>query len=218
MGLKDLIARYVAGPKIYGDGLGRHAREEGSALATTLLWSHGTMPQGGQTTIFDTFADMEAAGFTPRFKERAADLTSLTVDEQLLFKNLQTAMISFASTVNTNGAMNYMRQENASKFRNGFELSLLQSMVDCGLVGSIEAAKAAVLSLRRNIDFTLTSMVLNTEKPASGDILELSIVGAVHLSQAKLRYGFVREGMINVVPFAEDTLKSISAATLHYKW
>jgi len=70
MGLKDWLAK-VSGPKGYGDALGRSAREAGSALANIVFMSHGIGPNGGPTTIFDTVADMEAAGFAPGFKEIA---------------------------------------------------------------------------------------------------------------------------------------------------
>jgi hypothetical protein len=95
MGLKDWIAGKVAGPQSYGDVLGRKARENGSALANVLFMSHGSMACGGPTIIFDTVEEMEAAGFKPRFEEMTEmDLNFLSDEERLLFKNLQTAMIS----------------------------------------------------------------------------------------------------------------------------
>ena len=223
MGLKSWLAGKVAGPQSYGDVLGQQAREGGSALANTVFMGHGTKPNGGPTIIFDTAADMKAAGLKPRFEEIAEiDLAALTEEERLLFKNLQTAMISFAFMLNSNGALQIMRRENTSKFRNGLGRSLLRSMVDCGLFSKTEAAQAAVLSYVNSVDFGSTSNVLNMEKPASGDLLEQFIIRVVQLSEAKSRYGFTRTGLtgfdIVAVPLVEETLKSITGATIQYKW
>lgn len=82
MGLKDWFAGKVAGPQGYGDAMGRRAWEHGSALVNMVFLSHGTGPHGAPTTIFDTAADMQAAGVKPRFSEiTELVLDSLTTDE-----------------------------------------------------------------------------------------------------------------------------------------
>jgi hypothetical protein len=223
MGLKDWVAGKVAGPKSYGGVLGRHAREGGSALANMLFMSHGTSPIGGAAAVFDTRADMEAAGFKPRFEEiTEIDVTSLTPEEQNVFRSLQTAMISFAFIVNSNAALQYMRRDNTSKFRNGLGPSLLRSMVDCGLMANVEAAKDTVMSYVETVDSASASKVLNIERPADGDLLERFIERAVRLSQAKSRHGFTRTGLTGfdlvAVPLVQETLKSILGATQQYNW
>jgi hypothetical protein len=225
MGLKDWIAGTVAGPRSYGDVLGRKARENGSALANVLFMSHGTMVGEGPAVIFDSTAQMEAAGFEPRFGEMteiAPD--SLSGDERLLFRNLQIAMISFAFMVNSNGALQNMRRENTSKFRNGLGPSLLKSVVDSGLFDKFESAQAAVLSYLDSANSARPSTVLNMEKPGSGDLLEHFIGRGVEVSNPKCRYGFTRTKSqtldFNMVAatLVEETLKSIVGATLHYNW
>ena len=223
MGLKDWIAGKVAGPQSYGDVMGRQAREGGSALANMVFMSHGTGVNGGPTVIFDRSADMEAAGFAPRFQEiTQIDLPSMTLEEQILFKNLQTAMISYAYMVNSNGASQYMQRNNFSKFQKGLVPSLLQSMVHCGLYSKVEAAQTAVTPYLSSSDTAQLRMILNTEKPASSDLLEHFILRAVDLCQTKLSYGFARTGLtgfdVIVVPLAEESLKSISGATRQYNW
>ncbi|HXQ20495.1 MAG TPA: hypothetical protein VN812_02390, partial [Candidatus Acidoferrales bacterium] len=185
--------------------------------------SHGTRPNGGSVAVFDTAADMEAAGFKPRFDEIAEiDLASLTVDEQRVLTSLQMAMISFAFIVNSNAALQYMRRDNTSKFRNGLGPSLLRSMVDCGLVADEEAAKDALMSYVQTVDANSASTILNIERPASGDLLERFIEEAVRRSQAKSAYGFIRTGLtgfdVVAIPLVQETLKSIFGATRHYKW
>jgi hypothetical protein len=223
MGLKDWFAGKVAGPQSYGDVMGRYAREGGSALANLVFMSHGTGPNGGPTIIFDTVADMEAAGFKPRFTAiTEIDLGSLTEDEQLLFKSLQTTMISFAFIVNSNGALQNMRRDNTSKFRNGLGPSLLKSLVDYGLFERIATAQTELLSCIKSFESASISTVLNMEKPASGDLLEHFIVRAVRVSRATSRYGFTRSGFtgfdVMAVSLVEETLKSIVGATLQYTW
>ena len=222
MGPKDWLVK-VSGPKGYGDTLGRPAREAGSALANIVFMSHGIEPNGGPTTIFDTAVDMEAAGFAPRFQEiTEIDLPSLTLEEQLLYRNLQTAMISYIYMVNSNGANQYMRRDNSSKFHKGLVPSLLRSMVHCGLFSKVEDAQTAVTPYLSSSDAAQLCVILNMEKPASSDLLGHFIVRAVGLCQAKSRYGFARTGLtgfdVIAVPLVEETLKSIFGATRQYNW
>jgi hypothetical protein len=223
MGLKNWLAGKVAGPQSYGDVMGRHAREHGSALGNVVFLSHGIGPGGGPTEIFDTSVDMEGAGFKRRFSEiTEIPLSSLREDERLLFRSLQRAMVSFAFIVNSNGALQNMRRENTSKFRSGLGPSLLKSMVECGLVEKIETAQSDVLHYANSVSSATTPTVLNMERPGSGDILEQFIKSAVAVSGVKLRYGFTRTGLTGfdlvAVPLVEETLKSIAGATLQYKW
>ena len=223
MGVKDWFAGKVAGPQSYGDVMGRQARENGAALANVVFISHGTRRNVGATTIFDTAADMEAAGFTPRFTEIVKlDLNSLTKDEQLVLRSLTTAMMSFAFIVSSNAALQYMTHDNTSKFRNGLGPSLLRSMVECRLFDRIEAAQAEVVSYANSMDSKSTSAVLNMERPGAGDVLEQFIVRAVELSGSRLQHGFKRTGVTGfdlvAIPLAQETVKSIYGATVQYKW
>lgn len=223
MGLKDWWAGNVAGPKTYGYCMGRQAREGGSALANVVFISHGARLTGGPPTIFDTQAEMEAAGYRPRFSEIVAiDLGSLTKDEQLLYRSLQTVMISFAFIVNSNAALQYMRRENTSKFRSGLGPSLLRSMVECGLFDRIETAQTEVLSYASLVNSASASTVLNLDKPGSGDVLEQFIVRAVAASGSTLHYGFTRTGLTGfdliALPLAQGIVKAIHGAVTKYSW
>jgi len=223
MGLKDWFAGKVAGPHAYGNTMGPPAREGGSALANVVFMSHGTHPVGGPTSIFDSEEEMKAAGFIPRFAEiTCIDLEKMTTEELAVFKSLQTAMISFAFILNSNGALQYMRRDNTSKFRNGFGPSLLKAMVDCHLYENIEGAQAKLLSYVESFEATRIPSVLNIDKPACGDLLEHFIVRAIEVTETRFRYGFNRTGStgfdIVAVPFAEETIKSIAGAAQQYNW
>ena len=174
--------------------------------------------------------EMEQAGFDPRFDamteileaKAEIDLASLTEDEQLLFKSLQTAMIAYAYIVVSNAALQNMRTDNASKFCNALGTSMQKSAVDCGLFDSIEAARTTLLSRTQWMESASTSTALNMDKPGSGDLLEHFIVRSVEVSKARPRYGFIRAGLtgfdVVAVPLVQETLKSIVGATLQYKW
>lgn len=222
MGLKDWLGK-MAGPQSYGNAMGRQAWDGGSALANMVFMSHGAGPKGRQTAIFDRAEVMRAAGFNPRYTVTTEIvLGSLSRDEQLLLRNLQTAMVSFAFIVNSNGALQNMQRDNTSKFRNGLGPSLLRSMVDSGLFDRIETAQAEVLAYTNAVSSAGASTVLNLEKPGAGDLLEHFILRAVTAAPSKFGYAFVRTGPtgfdVAAIPVVQETLKSIAAATLHYKW
>jgi len=223
MGLKDWIAGNVAGPQLYGNTMGPQAREAGSALANVVFMSHGIHPAKGPTSIFDSVEVMKAAGFIPRFAEiKSIDLEKLNTEELAVLKSLQTTMISFVFILNSNGALQYMRRDNTSKFRNGFGPSLLKAMVDCHLYENIESARTELLSNIKSFEASGIQSVLNMDKPACGDLLEHFIVRAVKVAEARLRYGFSRTGStgfdVVAVPLAEETIKSIAGATQKYNW
>ena len=221
MGLKDWFAGNIAGPKSYGNALARSAREGGSALGNAMFLSHGSKPGNGPITIFDTLSKMKSAGFQPYSETpQPIELTSLTETEQSLLKNLHAAMISFVFMVNSNAALQYMKRDNTSKFRNGLGPSFLQSTVDCGLFDNIESARAAVTSYVTSLPSIPT--VLNMERPGSEDLLQHFVGKAVQASGNASRYAFVRSGFTGfdslAITIAEETLKSILAATKKFNW
>ncbi len=221
MGLKDWFAKNVAGSKGYGNALGRTAREGGSALGNALFSSHGSKPGNAPITIFDTLPDMQSAGFEP-FSEtpQTIELSSLTENERSLLRNLHVGTIAFVFIVNSNAALQYMRRDNTSKFRNGLGPSLLQSTVDYGLFGNVESARAAVMSYVTALP--LIQIVLNMERPGSEDLLEHFIRKATQASGNTSQYAFVRSGFTGfdsfAITIAEETLKSILAATKKFNW
>lgn len=183
--------------------------------------SHGRKPGNGLIVIFDTLADMQSAGFEPYSETpQTIELTSLSEAEQSLLKNLHVAMISYVFIVNSNAALKYMRRDNTSKFRNGLGPSLLQATVDCGLFDNVELARAAVMSYVNSLPPVPT--VLNMERPGSEDLLEHFIRKATQASGNASRYAFVRSGFTGfdslAITIAEETLKSILAATKKFNW
>lgn len=223
MGLKTWFAGKVAGPQAYGNTMGPHAREAANALGNMVFLSHGTHTVAGPTLIVDSPADMKAAGFIPRFVEiEAIDIKTLSGEELAVFTNLHKAMLAFVFIMNSNAALNYMRRNNTSKFRNGFGPSFLKSTVDHHLHKSIDEARSELLSYIGSFESARIQSVLNMDKPASGDALEHFIIRAINASGARLRYAFSRTGSTGfdmaARPIAEETMKSIAGATQQYKW
>jgi hypothetical protein len=223
MGVKTWFAGKVAGPQIYGNTMGPHARERANALANMVFLSHGTHSVPGRTLVVDSPADMKAAGFTPHFVEiQAIDIKTLSREELAVFTNLHKAMSAFVFIMNSNAALNYMRRDNTTKFRNGFGPSFLQSTVDHHLYKNIDEARRELLSYIAPFESAGIRSVLNMDKPASGDALEHFIVRAINVSGATLRYAFSRTGSTGfdmaARPIAEETIKSIAGATQQYGW
>jgi len=221
MGLKDWFAGNVAGPKSYGNALGRSAREGGSALGNAIFSSHGSKPGNGPIAIFDTLSDMQSAGFDPFLETpKPIELALLSQAEQSLLKNLHVAMVAFVFIVNSNAALQYMKRDNTSKFRNGLGPSLLQSTVDCGLFDNVESAQSAVMSYVTSLPPLPT--VLNMERPGSGDLLEHFVRRATQATGNASQYAFVRSGFTGfdsvAIAIAQETLKSILAATKKFNW
>jgi hypothetical protein len=221
MGLKDWLAGSVVGPSGFGDTMGPQVREAGSALANAVFLSHGRRSEKGPATVFDTLSDMGSAGLKPRYAPLAkVELSSLTVDEERLLTNLTVCLISYVWVVNSNAALQVMRRDNTSKFRNGLGYSLKKSMVDCGLFVNLKAAEDA---LRSNVQsMGSVSVVLNETKPASGDLLEYFIIRSVEVSGVAGQYGFVRTGLtgfdVVAVPIFDESLAAIFRATKKYQW
>ncbi len=171
--------------------------------------------------IFDTLLDMQLAGFKPYSeKPQMIELTSLSETERSLLRNFHVAMLSYVFMVNSNAALQYMRRDNTSKFRNGFGPSLLQAIVGCGLFNDVESARVAVASYVSSLP--PVSTVMNMERPGSGDLLECFILKATQASDTTSQYAFVRGGFTGfdsvALTIAQETLKSILAATKKFNW
>jgi hypothetical protein len=113
-----------------------------------------------------------------------------------------------------------MKRDNPSKFRNGLGPSLLQSSVDCGLFDKIDSARGVIMTYVTSLPPMTT--VLNMERPGSEDLLGHFIRQAVKASGSSFQYAFVRNGFTGfdsvAISIAEETVKSIPAATRQFNW
>lgn len=65
MGLRNCMAKNLAGVSGYGSTMGREAVKNGLALGRTLYVGHGTRATASTVFVFEDSHEMEAAGFTP---------------------------------------------------------------------------------------------------------------------------------------------------------
>jgi hypothetical protein len=228
LGLKDWIAGNVAGPRAYGEALGRQtAMEGGRGLANSAFFSHGARPKESDAStdqvIFDTVSEMELAGFKHRYEETFRIVGALlSADEQLLYKSLHIGMTPFAYLVVSSIASSLMRRDNSEKFCSGLTEAASRAMADSGLYANHTAAKEALLSYVRSYETSSNPAILNLGKPASGDFLEHSLIRCIEVSGAQSQYAFVRTGTFRLNLIAttiwEETLTSILGATRQFRW
>lgn len=223
MGLKNWFAGKVAGPQVYGSAMGANAREGANGLTNMIFLSHGTQATKGRPVIVESPAEMRVEGFAPRYDEiQAINIDMLAGEELIIFQNIHKAMFAFLFILNSNAALNYMRRDNTSKFRNGFGPTFLKSAVDIQLFKTIDDARSDILSYIGLFQSVRLQSVLNMDKPGSGDALELFLLQAIDLSKATLRYAFARSGPTGfglvARTIAEETVKSIASAAQQYKW
>jgi hypothetical protein len=224
MSLIDWLAEKVAGPKGFGQALGRTAAEAAAGLGNALFLSHGTgASDKGPPVIFDESSEMEAAGFRPCFKESVRiDLSLLTPEQQSLLRGLHTALYSYAFLVVSNAALRAMKKDCASQFINGLASSIADSMTKCRIFDTREAARTALLSNMRSYKSSSGGEVINLEKPGSEDVLGHFINRAIDISGSATRYAFVRNGELGfgvmAMTLVELTLKAVDDATEAFKW
>ena len=223
MGLKNWFAGMVAGPQLFGSTMGANAREGVNGITNMIFLSHGTQTTKGRPVILDSPDQMRAEGFTQRYDEiEAINIETLSRQELEVFQNIHRAMLAFVFILNSNAALNYMRRDNTSKFRNGFGPSFLQSAVAIQLFNTIGEARTDLLSYISSFESARLQFVLNMDKPGSGDALEHFVLRAIDLSNASLRYAFTRNGSTGFSlvarTVAEETVKSIAGAAQQYKW
>ena len=223
MGWVAWLSGKIGGPQRYGAAMGDCAWEHGDALGDLIFRTTGTGPQMASAQIFGTPAQMVAAKFEPCFPGVSfPTANSLTIYQRLLHLNLKSAMISFVLLAHSKVAANFMRPENACKFLDGFQPSLLVSAVESGLFADLRVAQYEVSSYLPAGSPVTTATLMDFDCPASGDLLELFILRAVAQSTAKSPYGFVRTGPsgfdLGAVSFLRGIMQSIAETTDRYQW
>lgn len=215
MGLKNWMAKNLAGVSGYGSTLGREVVKNGLALGRILYVGHGRREAVPRVALFEDCDAMEAAGFTaycvdPMNRPPLEDASELS-------KNLRAVGIIFASTCTFTAGFNYMKKTNADLFARSVgesvrtELGQRSSGMTFDLINHYN-------KLARPAGIT---QVLNLEKPGTSDLLSVFLEEAVNQS-GDGAIGFQRTGVLGfdviAVPLAEETVKTISAATHQFGW
>lgn len=214
MGLKDWIAKNVAGASGYGMAMGLEVVTNGLALGRTLYLGHGTRAMASDVVVFEDDDHMRSEGFTlyctdPLNRPPMEDSSELS-------RHTRVAGIAFAATCTFTAASNFMKEANASAFT--------RSMGD-RVRAELDKLKLGIthdlLDHYNRLPRPGIATVLNMEKPGTNDLL------SVFLQEVRKHgrdgvVGFQRRGVLGfdliAIPLAEETVKMISTATQKFDW
>lgn len=215
MGIKNWMAKNLAGVSGYGSTLGREAVKNGLALGRVLYVGHGTRATSSAAFIFEDSREMGAAGFVPYCTD---PINSPPMeDTSVLSRHILVAGITFASTCTFTAAFNCMKEANANSFTRSMGASV-RAELDQLSFGITSDLLNHYNKLPRPAGII---QVLNVEKPGTNDLLAVLLGEAVNQSRTGA-VGFQRTGVLGfdlvAVPLAEETIKMVRAATHQFGW
>ena len=212
MGIRDWVAKNVAGPSAYGEVMGRESVKNGLAIGRTLYLGHGT---GGQTEqlVCEDEKEMTTLGYHPYCAEPGnrppmEDSSELSLQTRI-------AGIALAAQMNIVCMQNFFKEPNGVEFGCGLVRSLKEELAKLALAISFpDVAKYTQLPMPAHV-----TKVVNVKQPGTDD--ELSI----YLTEIRRRTGpvcFQRTGLLGfdsiVVLLAEETTKVIAEARHKFNW
>jgi hypothetical protein len=215
MGLKEWLAKNVAGVSGYGSTMGLEVVKNGRALGRTLYLGHGTRAMASGAVVFENQAEMLAAGFSAYCADPASVYddpasTPPMEDASNLSRHLRALGISFAAACSFRAAHVVMKKANATSFSQ----SMFRSM--SGRLSS--GITPDLLTDYMGIEH---ECLLNLEKPGTNDTLFAWLEHAVNKSGAGA-IGFQRSGPLGfaayAVPLVTETWGSVNAATQRFGW
>jgi len=190
-----------------------------------LFSSHGTMQDNGPPPIFETVAEMQSYGFKPRYSGKdKLDLTLLNNEEHMLLKNLRIAMMFYLNSTCAVYSALYMREQKSRPCIEGLTWRIMRDLVACGSFATMKSAQSELIAYSNEVDYDQIP-ILNREKPAFHDVLQVFIQRAILTARLKLRYGFTRtepNPALNLYNFATATVglaeKQIANTAKQYGW
>jgi hypothetical protein len=215
MGLRDWLAKNVAGASGYGNAIGRQAVTGGLALGRFLYLGHGTRATPSDVVVFEDADHLRSEGFELYCPD---DLhMPPSEDSSELSKHTRAAGVAFALECGRAAAENFVEQQNGSAFVQSMgsaatnQLRELNSGVTADLV-------EGYLRLSRPSGIT---DLLNWKKPGTNDLLFVFLREVTRHSQ-DAAVGFQRGGVLGygvvAVPLVEESVKMVSAATQKFGW
>jgi hypothetical protein len=215
MGLRDWLAKNVAGAGAYGDSMGRSTAENGLALGRTLYLGHGKHTGVPSRFFFDDAESMISHGYSvycddPSRMPPNEDYSQLSV-------LTRAAGVAFAARVAMNAAQCFKNPENLSNFRKSLGASnaayLSKNSPDLPMEIFTQFVR---LEVPRGI-----TQVLDLKWPGSRDLFGIILL---HVSEQHegASVGFQREGILgykaSVVPLVEETISAVQRAALEFSW
>lgn len=216
MGLRDWLAKNVAGPSGYGETMAREAVKNGLAVGRTLYLGHGTRTAASSLVVCADENHMKSEGFQPYCLEPLNPPPM--EDASKLSKHTRIAGIAFATQCIMTAASNFMKTENADVFNRSMGASAKRELLklDIGITVEHVLQYLRLLTLGDGI-----RTVLDVEEPGTGDVLSL-LLAEVSKNGSSGAVVFQRRGAIGfdliVTTLAEETIKSIAGASQKYGW
>jgi hypothetical protein len=109
VGLKDWLAKNVAGASSYGEVMGRECVKDGIVLGRTLYLGHGTRATPSDRYLFEDAEEMQSNGFELYCKDPLS--RPAMEDASELSRQTRAAGIAFATRSTLAAASNFMRNE-----------------------------------------------------------------------------------------------------------
>jgi len=215
VGLKDWLAKNVAGVSTYGEVMGRECVKNGIVLGRVLYLSHGTSATPTQRFVFTDGEEMQSIGFELYCKD-PLNKPALE-DSSELSKQTRTAGIAFATQLCLTASSNFMRNDTN---RRDFHRSLGTSTKAEVIAQNSGIEMEGVMRFLR-LPTEETSKVLNMEDPGIRDTLG----GYLQDLSKQKSYGsvaFQQKGILGfdivAVPLAQETVLKIREACEKFRW
>jgi hypothetical protein len=215
LGLKDWLAKNVAGASSYREVMGRECAKNGVVIGRMVFLSHGRRATPSDRCVFKDGEEMEAGGFTPYCGD-PLNRPPLQ-DSSELSKETRAAGVAFAVQLALAASSNFMRTDaNRSDF---------QRLLAVGTKTELAALQPEI-TMERGMRF----LQLPTETPIQ--VLDIEYPGTTDVLGAYLRelckqnssgsVAFQQKGILGfdvaAVPLAQETALKIREACQKFKW
>jgi hypothetical protein len=216
MGLKDWLAKNVAGVSTYGEVMGRECVKNGIALGRTLYLGHGTRIAPSDRFVFKDDEEMKSNGFELYCKDPLN--RPAMEDSSELSKQTRTVGIAFATQLCLTASSNFMRNDTN---RGDFFRSLGASTKAEVAVQNSGIEMNGVMHFLKLPSAEGTSKVLDTNNSGTGDTLG-AYLQDLSKQANNSSVAFQQKGVLGfdiiAVPLAQETVLKIREACEKFRW
>jgi hypothetical protein len=216
MGLKNWLAKNVAGVEAYGGVMGRESVKNGLAIGRTLYLGHGSCAGKSRRCVFESAESMISEGYTVY----CADTNRMPPNEDSSQLSVLTraAGVAFAARITDNAAgLCFSKPENHSIFCRSLTASAVPCLKDNSPDLPVELLQQ-FLNLKVPPTVTVAS---NPEKPGTDDLFGV-ILEEISNQHGLASVGFQRRGILGfdqwVVSLVEETTSAIQKAANEFGW
>ena len=216
MGLKDWLAKNVAGVSAYGEVMGRECVRNGITLGRTLYLGHGTRTTPSDRFFFKDAEEMQRNGFELYCKDPLNK--PAMEDSSELSKQTRTAGIAFATQLCLTASSNFMQNDTN---RDDFFRSLGASTKAEVAVQNSGIEMNGVMHFLKLPSAEGISKVLDTNNPGTGDTLG-AYLQDLSKQANNSSVAFQQKGVLGfdiiAVPLAQETVLKMREACEKFRW